>query len=643
MTIGTTPEVHQNARPDLFVVVAPLLDPQGAQLIADGFLKVLAARTRDQFPALTLAMQSSAPLMPRICETLYGMGVIPEDSDDDHVSVHSHGVFLLPGNGHLIHLIGLQQAYETSSVMSPALRGAVLKVVAEERSRVASEVAQRAVADEAIEISLDQLEPRRRAEVEEVFDKGRWLLRPSISFAPDLRPLEPLFPRALHATSVRGTPAAVDAAALRSIRSAPSAAPAPPRDGVYECMAATADADSVGLVVTWDPHGGLAPYPEIRATLVRRMPGALARPRAHGVHPPDLDHTSAVGVREVNSISGFDTADPTWLAAFSNREFSFQNRGRAGAKAKMAVRSRGFEALGWYQGFHQFAEDSWGIYIDAEALDDAVCGFSADLRAAGLHTFTDAIAAQVIFGMLYEHEKFHALVEARLSAAELTTGKARYLGYKKDVYRPLLLSDACVEEALANFAAWSWMQTEAILLRISATLHQGEAAVLTRVAEIWLDLSPPGYNKWRIGQGWEAWRRLASQMATARLTKPIPGTLLPVEGLLKAETPFDMRAADVPLYFVGTGEVARTLMASPAVFNVPTRHELAAALAKVFGYSVVRKAGKGSHEKWRGSDGRMFILPDGSPVSRRVFGTFLEHFGLRKADYVEHVRVKALG
>lgn len=425
-------------------------------------------------------------------------------------------------------MIGLQQASETSSAIPPALRGAALKVVAEERARVANEAAQRAVADEAIEISLDQLEPRRRAEVQEVFDKGRWLLRPSISFAPDLRPLEPLFPRALHATTVRRTPAAVDAATLRLIRSAPSAAPAPPRDGVYECVVAAADEKSVGLVVTWDPHNGLAPYPELRAALVRRMPGALARPRAHGVHRPDIDETAELVVREVKSMAGFDTTDPAWLAAFSNREFSFRNRRQAGARAKREVQSRGFEAFGWYQGFHQFAEDSWGIYIDAEALDDAVCGFSSDLRAAGLHTFTDAIAAQVVFGMLYEHEMFHALVEARLSSAELTTGKARFQGYKQNVYRPLLLSDACVEEALANFAAWSWMQTEAILLRISATLHLDEAVVLTRVAELWLDLSPPGYNKWRIGQGWEAWRRLSSQMATGRPTKPIPGTLSPV-------------------------------------------------------------------------------------------------------------------
>ena len=641
MTIWTTPEVHHQARPDLFVVVAPLLDPHGAQFIADGFLKVFAARTNDQVAALTLAMQSDAPLMPMICKTLYGMGVIPEDGEDDYVRVHSHGVFLLPGDGELIHLIGLQQASEPSSVIPPALRGAAVKMVAEERSRVANEVAQRALADEAIEVSWDQLDPVRRAEMREAFDKGRWLLRPLISFAPDLRPLGPLFPRALHATSVSRAPASVHASALRSIRSAPSAAPAPPRDGAYECVVATADANSVGLVVTWDPHNGLAPYPELRAALVRRMPGAIARPRANGVHPPDLDHTYAVGVREVNSISGFDATDPTWLAAFDSREFSFQNRRQAGAKAKMGVQSRGFEAFGWYQGFHQFTEDSWGIYIDAEALDDAVCGFSSDLRAGGLHMFTDAIAAQVVFGMLYEHEMFHALVEARLSSAELTTGKARYLGYKKDVYRPLLLSDECVEEALANFAAWSWVQTEAILLRISATLRRDEAAVLTRVAELWLDLSPPGYNKWRTGQGWEAWRRLGSQMATGRPTRPISGTLLPVEGLIKAGLPFDMRATDVPLYFVGTGQVARTLMASPAVFNVPTRQELAAALAKVFGYSVVRKAGKGSHEKWRGSDGRMFILPDGSPVSRRVFGTFLEHFGVRKADYVEHVRAKA--
>ena len=52
-------------------------------------------------------------------------------------------------------------------------------------------------------------------------------------------------------------------------------------------------------------------------------------------------------------------------------------------------------------------------------------------------------------------------------------------------------------------------------------------------------------------------------------------------------------------------------------------------------YRLVPGGGKGSHEKWRGQDGRMFPVPRKDPVGRGVFDAFLDHFGIDKREYIE--------
>jgi hypothetical protein len=114
---------------------------------------------------------------------------------------------------------------------------------------------------------------------------------------------------------------------------------------------------------------------------------------------------------------------------------------------------------------------------------------------------------------------------------------------------------------------------------------------------------------------------------------------LPLEGVLQAAAPYDLKTADIPLRFVGRGIIADRLQTHPATFNVPPRREIERAL-RYFNHSVDRSGGKGSHQKWTGPDRRVFILPTRDPLSIGVFKAFLQHVGVNKATYVREVRPK---
>jgi len=111
----------------------------------------------------------------------------------------------------------------------------------------------------------------------------------------------------------------------------------------------------------------------------------------------------------------------------------------------------------------------------------------------------------------------------------------------------------------------------------------------------------------------------------------------PTECLLSDAIPVDLEPADVPVYVYGVSATISAMMAQPSCFGVPSRRELRKAL-KHQGYSVLPSRGKGSHELWQHPDQRTFPVPQTDPVSRQVFGTFLDQCGLTKAEYVRAIR-----
>ena len=152
-----------------------------------------------------------------------------------------------------------------------------------------------------------------------------------------------------------------------------------------------------------------------------------------------------------------------------------------------------------------------------------------------------------------------------------------------------------------------------------------------------LDLSPPGYRDWQLGDEPSTWSTFATQLCTGKPKLEFPGIGLPLKSMLTEPVPYEFQTADIPVHFVGKGVIADKLQSHPATFNVPSRRELEKAL-KYFKHNLDASGGKGGHQKWTGPDQRAFILPTRDPVSRCVFKTFLDHLGIDKPTYVRQVR-----
>ena len=301
------------------------------------------------------------------------------------------------------------------------------------------------------------------------------------------------------------------------------------------------------------------------------------------------------------------------------------------------LKESGFEAIAWYQSHHVWADEIWGIYIDAAKLDDFAHSIFEELKfGRGYVPFQ--LAAFLGFGLILEHELFHARVDAAASWLELTALKPRYRRYGSQVYDALRGTSDWFEEALANWSSWAWFKSEPVQQHLGG-VRRGASDQLRRAVENTLDLSPPGYSDWRKGRDRSTWRVLATQLAQGRPMLRPPSVGLPLDNLLADPLPYDFRTSDVPIRFVGRGIIADRLLSHPASFNVPSRAELEQAL-RHFNHAKNSSAGKGSHEKWTGTDRRAFMLPRRDPVSPGVFKTFLRHVGIDKRTYIHDVRPK---
>ena len=565
------------------------------------------------------------------------MGVVGDAEDDEPIRVHCHAVMAQPGGKELAVCMGFNPPRWDESWMPKALKDAAVVAVSMHRSELAGIAAQRGWQEAKDDLFIESLPADQR----ETFQRAAVLGAATRQVEPLLSmvPLLPLYAWGMAVPVRSAKPSVVERAAVAAIKSTPDALHPPPRDGHYHCRVTSLYPKCIMALITWAPHTGLPPYPEVRAAVARRLPSALRKPRLTGATPPVFDTVRLAPSIQPVGLGGFDTRDPSWMAAFAQvQEYDFGNRRERAVRAREAMKAHGFEAIAWYQSHHAFNEEWWGIYLDAERLDDAVCSLSDDLRRTGFTRATDALASKLLVGVVFEHEMFHARVDGASTWLELNANQARYRRYNQNAYQPTFQTVDCLEEALANFWGWTWFKAEVELQHLYGVLTDAERAKLERVVEASLDLSPPGYDQWRRGHERDAWRVLATQVASGKLTMPAPGIALPMESMLRGALPFDFQPWDVPVYFVGDGQVASRLLSSPSTLNEPARKELRRALEHVYGYSLVPGGGKGCHEKWRGKDGRMFPVPRRDPVGRGVFDAFLDHFGIDKREYIERVR-----
>lgn len=519
--------------------------------------------------------------------------------------VYCHGVFLLPGDRDLLVLVSYWKERSPIIPKAPIFSGPLLH-------------------PEVINRAAEILNEHRKNESE--FEDALEHQRPVLT--ADLLPFLPK--AATFRISATASAGVIERSAIKSI--ADSNWP-PARDATYTGLLDVPVNGQRLALVTWEPYSGPPSYPEVRWAVQRRLPRAFKKPLLTNVEHPKFE-----SIFETNEYPGIVTSlDSTLdliesIADLNLDEHDYRQRVDNIRQEKLA---HGFEAIAWFQPYHAYTEDTWGIYFDARKLDDLALSLMDDFQSQEIPGW-HGDAARLAFGLVYAHEVFHAKVEAATSWLEVNALQPRHLRYTQRVYDATRETSDWLEEALANWAAWDWFRSTPIQLLFAHQAANSDS--LQKIVESSLDLSPPGYRDWRVGHQSTTWRTFATQLSTGQARSAVQATGgLPLESALLGPFPYDFRTSDIPLRFIGSGIIADHLQSNPATFNVPTRRELEKAL-KYFKHVVNPAGGKGGHQKWTGPDNRAFILPTRDPVSVGVFKTFLQHLEIDKVTYVREVR-----
>jgi len=626
------PSFAWTTAPDVFCIDVPLGDPDLVEFMSTGVCEIDFLGTKKTARLMTLLLDEKS-LRRQLREAVWASAKLKPTGSRINagtmVVAHCHGVFLLPDGKNLCVAVGRSKPVAPDAWISAGLKAGADALLLEHQSRVAE-------FDEAID--------RKNKHNEDFYARNRDMKRfegiaeakvaiESLVRRPVLtaeRLLHSIPRAAKFSQPTSGDTGKLARAAIAAI--AGSGWP-PSRDGNYSGILPGAAGRRAQGLVSWVPYTGLPSYPEVRWAVQRRLPAALRKPRIEQMGKPKFD-TGSQPVEDSVQVQGFNPMSNELKDALDDLQLDQDDYRDRVDDVRKDVKGQGFEAIAWFQPYHVWTEETWGIYFDAQKLDDLALSFLDDFKSARVHG-SHSLAALLAFGLTYAHELFLARVEAALSWAEINAQQPRHLRYKERVYQALRETPDWLEEALANWSAWSWFKAPAIQSLVTRMASNAEG--LDRVVEASLDLAPPGYQEWRLGHQPGTWRTFANQLSTGNPKINATGIGLPLESALTGPLPYDFQPADIPLRFVGPGVIADRLHSQPATFNVPPRRELERAL-KHFRHSLDASGGKGGHQKWTGPDQRAFILPTRDPVSPGVFKTFLHHVSIDKATYVRQVR-----
>jgi len=403
-----------------------------------------------------------------------------------------------------------------------------------------------------------------------------------------------------------------------------------PRSGVFETYLALDSAGGHIAVITWEDYrDSRAPYLEVIDLIHGNQQRFTKPPLSTAISDLDIEFDEEVSI--VSEVGFPNASSENNDHILNGVEFDFNDPDSVISETKDLIRKKGFEAIAWYQPHHFYSSNRWGIYFDAKKMDKLAFTLAHDLKRLNITRNIYSYASKLAMNLVYQHELFHAKVEAITTWIELLAQKAKYVKYSENVYQKSFGKDACIEEALANWNSWVFD------IRSMGELNSSQFRGIKSIVEDYLDASPPGYDQWAIGKTTMSWKTLGTQISTGKLRNQ--KNELPL-AVMFDETYFQFHflPSDVPIYFVGDGQILKRLISAPSTLRLPPRRELRKVIEKFYGYSLDPKGGKGSHEKWIGDNGRFFIIPGTDPVSPPVFKTFLHHFGIDKQTYINNIR-----
>lgn len=626
------PSFAWTTAPDVFCIDVPVGDPEVVEFMSTGACEIDFLGTKKTARLMALLLDEKS-LRRQLREAAWAPAKLKPTGSrikaGTKVVAHCHGVFLLPDGKTLCVLVGRSKPVLPDAWISPSLKAGADALLFEHQAKVAE-------FDEAISRKKKDNEDfyARNSDMKRLEGYAEAKVAMESHFQRPVLTAERLLPSLPRAAKFpQPTSGDTEKLARAAIAAVAGSGWPPSRDGNYAGILPRAAGRRVQGLVTWVPHTGLPSYPEVRWAVQRRLPAALRKPRIEQMGKPKFD-TGSQPVEDSVQVQGFDPTSSDLKDALDDLQLDQSDYSNRVDDVRKDVKGQGFEAIAWFQPYHVWTEETWGIYFDARKLDDLALSFLDDFKSARVHG-SHGLAALLAFGLTYAHELFHARVEAALSWAEINAQQPRHLRYKERVYQALRETPDWLEEALANWSAWDWFKAPGIQSLVARMTTNADG--LDRVVEASMDLAPPGYQEWRLGHQTATWRTFANQLSTANPKVNTTSIDLPLESALTGPLPYDFQPADIPLRFVGPGVIADRLQSHPATFNVPPRRELERAL-KHFRHSLDASGGKGGHQKWTGPDQRAFILPTRDPVSTGVFKTFLHHVGIDKATYVRQVR-----
>lgn len=617
------PELVWSENLDIFAIEVSLSDSDLVGFVVEGRINIDVPLSKNiaKVWSLLLGDQLRSKLMLLYSSDTEIVSESSQSYDSATMTIFWHGTFILPGEDRLLVLVGVKEPSNKALAKYENLINQAVEFFKPYQQQLSE-----------FDTRTDEL----RKEKEEFHKKHPELKKydwgmgemDRVNNRPLLKAesLKPYYPKAICFCSTRniGPPKIM----RESIRLVEESGWLPPREGVLEGLIVLSAENEHQYIVSWQPYAGLPAYPEVRWTLQKRMPSVFIKPRYTKPSNPLInasENGSAVAVLVSDNSSD-------WLSDLSGLQANDENFSERVSRVRAGLSQQGFEAIAWYQPYHLWSEDSWGIYIDAAKLDDLALAVFSECRQQRARRNYD-LCAQIAFGLIYHHEIFHARIEASLSWLEINAGRSKYRNYQKHVYQQLSGTDDWLEEALANWTSWQWSRQ---FLNQTNLTDSHDIQKLNNVVEATLDMSPAGYNNWRSGHQVASWRRLTTQMVKG-VAIISPRRLLPLESILAESLPYDLKQSDIPMHFVGQGDITDRIQTLPSVINVPARKEIERAL-RYFRYNLQSAGGKGSHEKWLGPDNRAFILPQRDPLSRGVFKTFLDHFNLDKMTYARQIR-----
>lgn len=626
------PSFAWTTAPDVLCIDVPISDPNIVEFVSTGVFEIFVHGTK--VTALTLArMIGGETLRGQMEEAVWAPAKLKPTGSrikaGTKVVAHCHGVFLLPDGKNLCVAVGRSKPVASDAWISAGLKADADALLLEHQSKVAE-------FDEAIDRKKKDNEDfyARNSDMKKFEGYAEARVAMESHFQRPVLTAErllPSLPRAAKFTQpTSGDLEKLPRAAIAAI--AASGWP-PSRDGNYAGILPGAAGRRTQGLVSWVPHTGLPSYPEVRWAVQKRLPAALRKPRIDQIGNPKFD-TGLQTAQDSVQVQGIDPESTDLQDALDDLQLDQSDFRNRVDDVRKDAKVQGFEAIAWFQPYHVWTEETWGIYFDARKLDDLALSFLDDFKSAHVQG-SHSLAALLAFGLTYAHELFHARVEAALSWAEINAHQPRHLRYKERVYQALRETPDWLEEALANWSAWDWFKAPGIQSLVARMASNAEG--LDRVVETSLDLAPPGYQEWRLGHQPGTWRTFANQLSTGNPKINATRIGLPIESAITGPLPYDFQPADIPLRFVGAGVIADRLQSHPATLNVISRRELQKAL-KFYRHVVDVAAGAGSHEKWTGPDNRAFPVPRTDPVSYKVFKSFLHYIGIDKSTYVRQVR-----